>query len=83
MNYISSSETDIKYLAIREFTKHFKRVLDGIDFHFDAVFDKRINIDYLQNKENITVKQLIVRYLPLYLSYCNEIELIKRNWTQW
>ena len=74
-NYISSNETDIKYLAIKEFTKHFLRVLDGIDFHFDAVFDKGINIDCLQNNENITVKQLIKRYLPIYLSYCSEAEL--------
>jgi hypothetical protein len=74
-NYISSNETDIKYLAIKEFTKHFMRVLDGIDFHFNAVFDKGINIDCLQNNENITVKQLIKRYLPIYLSYCSEAEL--------
>lgn len=74
-NYISSNETDIKYLAIKEFTKHFIRVLDGIDFHFDAVFDKGINIDCLQNNENITVKKLIKRYLPIYLSFCSEAEL--------
>jgi len=74
-NYISSNKSDIKYLAIKEFTKHFLRVLDGIDFHFEAVFDKGINIDCLQNNENITVKQLMKRYLPIYLSYCSEAEL--------
>jgi hypothetical protein len=74
-NYISSKETDTKYLASKEFTKYFKRVLDGIDVYFDALFDKRISIDSLQTKENITVKQLIIRYLPLYLSYCSETEL--------
>lgn len=74
-NYISSNETDIKYLAIKEFTKHFIRVLDGIDSHFNAVFDKRINIDCLQNNGNLTVKQLVKRYLPIYLNYCSEAEL--------
>jgi hypothetical protein len=74
-NYISSKENNMRYLAIKEFTKHIKRVLDGIDFHFDALFDKRINIDSLKTKENIPVKQLIVRYLPVYLSYCSETEL--------
>lgn len=74
-NYISPKETNIEYLAIKEFTKHFLRVLDGIDFYFEAVFDKGINIDCLQNNENITVKQLIKRYLPIYLSYCSEAEL--------
>ncbi len=70
-HYISSNKTGLRYLAIKEFTKNFKRVLDGIDFHFD----KRINIDSLRTKENITVKQLIIRYLPVYLSYCSETEL--------
>ena len=74
-NYISPKETNKKYLAIKAFTKHFMRVLDGIDFHFDAVFDKVINIDSLQNNENITVKQLLKRYLPIYLSFCSETEL--------
>lgn len=74
-NYIFSNETDIKYLAIKEFTKHFIRVLDGIDFHFEAIFDKGINVDCLQNNENITVKQLLKRYLPIYLNYCSEEEL--------
>ena len=74
-NYITLNETDIKYLAIKDFTEHFIRVLDGIDFHFEAIFDKGINIDCLQNNENITVKQLIKRYLPIYLSFCSEAEL--------
>lgn len=74
-HYISSNKTGLRYVAIKEFTKNFKRVLDGIDFHFDALFDKRINIDSLRTKENITVKQLIIRYLPVYLSYCSETEL--------
>lgn len=74
-NYIPPNETDIKYLAIKEFTKCFKRVLDGIDSHFYNIFNKIISIDSLQTKENITVKQLIVRYLPLYLNYCSETEL--------
>ncbi|WP_156164096.1 MULTISPECIES: hypothetical protein [unclassified Methanosarcina] len=75
INYISPNDTDIRYLAIKEFTKHFKKVLDGIDFHFSALYNKRMNIDSLQTEENITVKQLIIRYLPLYLSYCSETEL--------
>lgn len=74
-NYISSNDAGIKYRAIKEFTKNFKRVLDGIDSYFDIHYDKRVKIDYLQNAENITVKQLIVRYLPLYLRYCSETEL--------
>lgn len=75
INYILSPENNMRYLAIKEFTKHFERVLDGIDFHFDALFDKKISIDSLQTDENITVKKLIIRYLPLYLNYCSETEL--------
>lgn len=75
INYILLPENNMRYLAIKEFTKHFERVLDGIDFHFDALFDKKISIDSLQTGENITVKKLIIRDLPLYLNYCSETEL--------
>lgn len=74
-NYIPPNDTDIRYLAIKEFTKRFKKVLDGIDSYFNDLYDKRMSIDSLQTEKNITVKQLIIRYLPLYLSYCSETEL--------
>lgn len=70
INYISSNKTREKNLAINEFTKYFIRVLDSLDTYLD----KGIKIDYLKNKENTRVKQVIIHYLPIYLKYSNEEE---------
>lgn len=71
INYISLNEIQEKNLAIKEFTKHFIRVLDSLDVYLD----KGIKIDYLKNKENTHVKQVIIHYLPIYLKHSNEEEI--------
>lgn len=45
--------------------------MDSIDLRLD----KGIKLDYLKNKENIPVKQVLIYYLPIYLMYGNEAEI--------